>query len=87
VKLTHGLARLLLLETAEARKTLVDQLLREDKLPYGQQQTKSSSRKPKDVALTLFDQIKKKSKKHQHAVLKELAVLLGLEVVEKSTGT
>ncbi len=85
VKLTHGLARLLLKMSVEERKAAVDQLVENGEMPRAKKGGASATRKPKEVAQSLIAHLDKKGDGQAQAVFKQMARLLGYEVSEKSS--
>ena len=83
VKLTHGLARLLLKMPPEERKAAVAQLVELGELPRAKKEKTSSARQPRQVAQALVARLKVKGDEHALAVLEQMARLLGREVSEK----
>jgi hypothetical protein len=84
VKLTQGLARLLLREPAKERKAAVKVLVEKGEWRAGKR-TPAAPR-PKAVAESILARLNRKGEKHAQAVLKQMAQLLGFEVVEKPAG-
>jgi hypothetical protein len=84
VRLTHGLARLLLKMPAEQRKAAVKQLIEQGELPRAKKGGRAASQ-PKHVAQALVTRLKAKGDEHALAVLEQMARLLGREVSEKSS--
>src|SRR5262249_36945934 len=85
VKLTQGLARLLLRKPPEERKALVRQLVEQGELPRVKKEGRSAVAKPKQVAEALVARLKVKGDDHALAVLEQMARLLGREVSQKSS--
>ena len=84
VKLTHGLARLVLKMPPEERKAAVKQLVELGELPRAKKEGRSSAPKPKEVAQAILSRLKPKGDDHARAVLQQLANLLGMEVERES---
>jgi hypothetical protein len=83
VRLTHGLARLLLRMPSDERKAAVAQLLEQGELPRARKKERAAARQPRQVAQSLVERLKAKGEEHARAVLEQMARLLGLEVSEK----
>ncbi len=86
VRLTHGLARMLLRKPPEERKADVRQLVDTGELPRTKKE-RIAARQPKEVALSLVTRLKTKGDEHALAVLEQMARLLGREVSEKASGS
>ncbi len=85
VRLTHGLARLLLKKPAEEQKAAVDQLIENGEMPRAKKAGTSATRKPKEVAQSFIARLDKKGEGQAQAVFKQMARLLGFAVTEKSS--
>ena len=84
VKLTQGLARLLLKKSAKERKAAVKVLVEKGEWRAGKETP--AAPKPKAVAESILARLSRKGEKHAQAVLKQMAQILGFEVVEKPAG-
>jgi hypothetical protein len=85
VKLTQGTARVLYKMPAKERKKAVDELIAKGELPRKEKGT-GGGRKPKEIAQSVVDRLKKKGAAHAKSVLQQMAKMLGMEVVEKEAG-
>ncbi len=83
VKLTHGLARLLLKKPAEERKKAVDELVDQGEVRRAKKGS-GTGRRPKEVAQAICARLERKGEAHAKSVLHQLARLLGMEVVERT---
>jgi hypothetical protein len=85
VRLTQGLARVILKMPAKERKAAVEELIEKGELPRA---NKRSAPKPRtrEVAQNIVGRLQKKGDEHARSVLKQMARLLGMEVVEKEEG-
>jgi hypothetical protein len=82
VRLTHGMARVLLKLPAKERKAAVDELVEKGELPRAKKGA-ATSRKTKEVAQSLVARLQKKGVGHARSVLQQMARMLGMEVVDK----
>ena len=85
VKLTQGLAQLLLRKPPEERKAAVVQLIEQGELPHAKKDGAAQARQPKQVAESLVARLKSRGEEYARAVLHQMASLLGFEISEKST--
>lgn len=83
VKLTHALARWLLVKPPGERKAAVDQLIEQEAIPRPKKEGVLSARPPKEMAESLVTRLKAKGDEHARAVLEQMADLLGLVVRDK----
>lgn len=84
VKLTQGAARVLLRMPAKERKAAVDELVEKGELPRAKKGG-GITRRPKEVAQSLIARLKAKGEGHARSVLQQMAKMLGMEVVEKTS--
>jgi hypothetical protein len=82
VKLTQGMARVLLKMPAKERKKAVDELVEKGELPR-KEKGSAASRKPKEIAQSLVARFQKRGEGHAKSVLQQMPRILGMEVVEK----
>jgi hypothetical protein len=83
VRLTQGLARLLLKKPAAERKAAVEELLEKGELPRAKKGS-APAPKAKEVAQSLVARLDKMREGHARAVVIHMARLLGLELTDKS---
>jgi hypothetical protein len=84
VKLTHGLARLLLKKQPEERKAAVERLIEKGEFPRVKKAAGSPARQAKELAQSLVTRLKTRGEEHARAVLEQMARLLGLVVSERT---
>jgi hypothetical protein len=84
VKLTHGLARLLLKKPPGDRKAEVRYLAEVGELPRAKEDGRSSAAKPEVAARSIVTRLQAKGDEHARAVLQQMARMLGMEVNEKA---
>ena len=84
VKLTQGLARLLLKKPAKERKAAVKMLI--EKGAWREVKEPPAPPKPKAVAESIIARLNRKGEKLAQAVLKQMAQILGFEVVGRPAG-
>jgi hypothetical protein len=84
VRLTRGAAKRLLKMPARERKQTVDELVEKGELPGGKEGA-PPGRRPKEVARGLVARLRKQGEGHARSVLRQMARLLGMEVVGKGS--
>jgi hypothetical protein len=87
IKLTQGLARLLLKKSGPDQKAAVNQLLDQGEMSRSDDKPRKKTPKPRDVAQSLIERLKKKGEAHPKAVVLQMARILGLELVEGASDT
>ncbi len=85
VRLTQGMARVLLRTPAEDRKAEVDRLIDYGELPRAKKAGTAAAARPKELAQSIVARLQKKGEAHARSVLQQMARLLGMEVAEKSS--